>query len=85
MREICSYYQAKIFRPESWFLVAALRSFEHVAFDRTLDVETNLFEFFVPVGMEPHFLELMHYFQEEQVVLTLEKLPNRLSDESVQV
>lgn len=74
----CSYYQAKLDRPKSWFLVAVLRSFEHLAFDRTLNKEESLFEFFVPPTNEKYFLELMDYMKAQGVVVELNHLPNRL-------
>lgn len=55
MQSYCSYYQAHIKRPYCWFLVAVLRSFEHVAFDRTIDKNNSIFEFFVPHDTEKYF------------------------------
>jgi len=81
----CSYYQACIQREMCWFVTASLRSYEHVAFDRTLDVATSLFEFFVPTTMEPYFLEVMSYFEKEGIVSDLVKLPNRLIPADSQV
>jgi len=74
----CLYYQAHIDKPRCWFVVAVLRSFEHLVFDRTLDKETSLFEFFVPPALQPTFEELMRYFQSEGIVLDFKELPNRL-------
>lgn len=74
------YYQANISRPDTWFLTATLRSFEHLAFDRALQKEDGLFEFFVPQDLESFFLEIMEFYQQEGVVTNLKKLPNRLSD-----
>ena len=74
----CSYYQATVSKSETWYLVAVLRSFEHVAFDRTLDKKSNRFEFFVPAELESFFIEVMTYFKEELIVTNLEKMPNRL-------
>jgi len=76
----CSYYQARIVEQDCWFLVAVLRSFEHLVFDRTFDKETSTFEFFVPQELEKTFLEIMDYFQHEGIVLELSPLPNRLID-----
>jgi len=76
----CEYYQAFIKRDQCGFLVSVLRSFEHVAFDRTLDKETSHFEFFVPVQTESCFLELMNFFVAEGIVINFEKKPNRLLD-----
>jgi len=74
----CLYYQAYVVPSQCWFLAATLRSHEHLAFDRTLDVEKSIFEFFVPSVNEPYFLELMQYYQEKGIVKNLQKLPNRL-------
>lgn len=81
----CSYYQAHVQRELALYVVAALRSYEHVAFDRTLDPATSLFEFFVPSSTEKYFLILMDYLQSEGLIYDLTKLPNRLarSDEQV--
>jgi len=35
-----------------------------MAFDRTLDVQTSLFEFFVSQDTEKYFLDLMGYFKQ---------------------
>lgn len=82
MEKYCSYYQAHIKKEESWFFVAALRSFEHTAFDRTLDKATSLFEFYVPQVTEHTFVGIMEYFTELGIVSELKKLPNRLMDVS---
>ncbi len=74
----CSYYQAYVQKSTCLFFVGVIRSLEHVAFDRTLEKETSLFEFFVPADMEPYFLSIMHYFQKHNIITDLKKLPNRL-------
>ena len=79
----CSYYQANVERELCWFVTATLRSYEHISFDRTLDPETSLFEFFVPSSTEEYFLEVMKYFHKEGLVRNLTKLPNRLESEPV--
>lgn len=81
----CSYYQAHVKRELCLYAVAALRSFEHLAFDRTLDPETSLFEFFVPTSTEKYFLTLMDYLQSEGLIYDLKKVPNRLADSAEQV
>lgn len=75
-----AYYRAHVVEKECWFLVAIMRSFEHLAFDRTYDKETSTFEFFVPVDLESTFLELMDFFKAEGIVQELHQLPNRLQD-----
>jgi hypothetical protein len=76
----CFYYHANVERELCWFVTAALRSYEHISFDRTLDPATSLFEFFVPEQCEKYFLEIMAYFQEQGLVRNLIKLQNRLQD-----
>lgn len=73
-----SYYQAQVDPINAWFFVGVIRSFEHIAFDRTLDVQTSRFEFFVPEDTEIYFLDLMNYFTREKIISDLQKLPNRL-------
>lgn len=81
----CLYFQARVVEKECWFLVALLRSFEHLAFDRTVDRATSTFEFFVPEGNEKPFRELMTYLLSIGVLETFEQLPNRLTDPSAMV
>ena len=76
----CSYYQALVDRASTWFVVAVLKSFEHMSFDRTLDIEKGLFEFFVPSSTEKYFLKIMEYLTAQGHVHDLKKLPNRLLD-----
>lgn len=75
----CAYYTGHVKKETAWLLTAILRGTEHVVFDRTLDVQESIFEFFVPVSMEPIFLEVADYLKRENLLLTLEKQENRLS------
>jgi len=79
----CSYYQAQISRKETLFFVAILRSFDHLCFDRTLDPDQELFEFFVPHDYEQQFIGLMDYFKKNNIIRNLQKLPNRLAYSSL--
>ena len=81
----CNYYQANVQKEDCWFLAGVLRSFEHVAFDRTIDKEKSLFEFFVPATTEEYFLQIMDYLQAQGIVSDLKKLPNRLLDPNQEV
>lgn len=76
--QYCSYYTAYVDKPLCWYVVAILKSYEHLAFDRTLDTPTNLFEFYVPADREPEFLRLMEYFKTQNLVSELTKKENRL-------
>jgi hypothetical protein len=78
---MCLYYQAKLVRAQVWFVVGILRSYEHLVFERTLDKQSSMFEFFVPVAGEHYFLELMQLFEQQGFVSNLEKLPNRLAEQ----
>ena len=81
----CSYYQAHVSRPDAWFVVAILKSVDHLSLDRTLDKQISLFEFFVPPSMEAQFLALMHYLELHNLIKNLTKLPNRLLDPTQQL
>ena len=76
----CSYFQALVVREKCWFFTATLRSYEHLVFDRTLNKSESKFEFFVPAGNESCFLQVMALLEEEGVVHSLKKLPNRLAE-----
>lgn len=82
---LCEYYRARVHKEDVWFLVAVLRSYEHVAFDRTIDKEQSVFEFFVPSVLEETFLAIMNYFIKHAIVSDLQKLPNRLSDHAARL
>ncbi len=81
----CCYYQAQVKRESVWFLSAILKSFEHVAFDRTIDVQESIFEFFVPAATENVFLDIMHYMQSEHIISWFKKSENRLLDSNQNV
>lgn len=79
----CLYYQAFVKPEECWYVVATLRSHEHLVFDRTLSPEQSIFEFFVAPGFDAEFNQLMHYYQERGLVRDLKALPNRLVTEEL--
>lgn len=74
----CLYYQAYINRKKSWFFVAVLRSFEHLAFDRTIDKGESLFEFFVSPSEKLFFEKLMKDLHQLEVVIDFYETKNRL-------
>lgn len=78
MNDYCLYYQAQVPRDKTWFLVGILRSYEHLVFDRTIDKEKGIFEFFVPEDLEHYFLELMNDLQHRGTIQNLQKQKNRL-------
>lgn len=80
---MCAYYQATVLKEKHWLLTSLIRSFEHLAFDRTCDTEQGIFEFFVPQDLEHHFLEIMEAFRQQGLIWDLKKLPNRLGEQGV--
>jgi len=74
------YYQAHILREQTWFFTAALRSLEHMAFDRTINKEESLLEFFVPHAMNRQFLDFMADMTKRGLVLSMQPMPNRLQE-----
>jgi hypothetical protein len=79
----CFYYQAQVQREKMWFLVASLRSFEHLLFDRNLDKDAAIFEFFVSPDLESYFLAIMDHFAQQGIISNLQKLPHRLENAPV--
>ena len=75
----CQYYQAHVNRQQAWFFVAVVRSYEHMMFDRTVDTELSIFEFFVPKDAESDFLKVMKKLEEVGIVWDVRKLDNRLA------
>lgn len=78
-----AYFQAFIPPAASWFVTGALRSCEYMAFDRTLDVQGHIYEFFVPHCLVEDFVRLMNEFQQQGLVVDLKQLPNRLMTQEV--
>ena len=83
MQKYSRYFHAYVKRSETWFFVATLRSFEYMAFDRTLDKTSGLFELFVPDEYMEIFTDFMDYHVRNGVVQSYEEKPNRLRYESV--
>lgn len=75
----CIYYQAYVVPSHGWFVVAILKSFDHMLFDRTIDVENSIFEFFVAPRAENVFLEVMENLALQGYISNLIKKDNRLA------
>ena len=78
MEEYCHYYQAQVDKSSCWFVLATLKSYEHITFDRTLENDNGTLEFFVPQSTKPYFLEIMKSLENEQVIWNLQEMSNRL-------
>ena len=76
----CQYYQATTHKPRTWFVVGCFRNEENLVFERTVDTQKSILEFFVTPECEEHFLRVMEYLKKHGYVLKLEKLPNRLEE-----
>lgn len=82
-KQISFYFTAQVNRELCWLISAVFRGTENVAFDRALDKEDGLFEFFVPADMEPVFQEMMAYLKAQGAVLTVEQKENRLLTDTI--
>ncbi|MCX5924425.1 MAG: hypothetical protein NTZ68_03315 [Candidatus Dependentiae bacterium] len=71
------YFQAHVKKELCWIVSSTLRFTEYVAFDRTLDKDQSLFEFFVAPDLLDVFLDVMHKLIDQGVVFNLRELPNR--------
>lgn len=74
------YFQAYVTKNRCWILTATMNYCEHLAFDRTIDKEQSIFEFFVSSELEDVFIDVMITLQKAGVVKQFEKLPNRIMD-----
>lgn len=79
-QQYCEYYQGTLRRDKTWFVVGCLRNQDNLVFERALEKQENLFEFFVPPAYEQDFLDLMGFFSRKGYLLSLEKKPNRIRE-----
>jgi len=63
-----AYYKAYVPKEKVWFFVATIRSFDHLLFDRTCDVENSIFELFVAPDRVEEFEALMSWYQKNGYV-----------------
>lgn len=77
------YYQAHVQKELCWMVTATIRYLDHVAFDRTVDKEQSIFEFYVAPDFEAEFLSVAYKLIQHKVFLFLEKLPNRIMTENI--
>ena len=81
MQHYSVYYQARVQQELCWMVTSTMRFSDHVAFDRTVDKENSVFEFFVSPDLEHVFLDVAHKLMEQGVILDLKKMENRLKHE----
>ena len=77
------YYQAQVQKELCWMVTATIRFCDHVAFDRTIDKEGSIFEFYVAPDLQDEFLLIAHKLLERKIFLTLVQMPNRLMSENI--
>ena len=71
------YYQVRVDRQKTWFVVGVMRNEDHLAFERTLEGQREILEFFVPRDQEQNFLILMEMLKKRGCVFEWNKQPNR--------
>jgi len=81
--KFCLYYQAHVDKKMTWFVVATLKSQENIQFDRTIDAERSIFEFFVPESVEEQFLVVIQKLIATGYVSNLQKMENRFAKEDI--
>lgn len=74
------YYQAIIPAERCWMATAIIRASDHMCFDRTVDKEQNIFEFFVPECNKERFEQTIARLEKLGVIHSLKQLPNRFAN-----
>lgn len=77
------YFQAHVPPSSCLLVIGILKSYEHVAFARTLHIDKSIVEFFVTQETKESFLEIMTMFSRYNMVFDLQEMPNRLLHESL--
>lgn len=62
------YFRAVARTEKIWLIVSLLKTFDNIAYHRTIDNSSNIMEFSVPEGMLSDFLLLMGYCQRENLI-----------------
>lgn len=71
------YYQAEVIPHTIWLVTSILRNEDGWAFDRALENNSTVLEFFVSPSYEAEFCSFMDYCLEKKLLLSFQKLPNR--------
>lgn len=82
-KKYCEYYHVKVQKEKTWFVIGSFRNEDHLAFERTMDGQSEILEFFVPQGQEQLFLDMMSYMQKHGYVHWVKKEFNRMEQESI--
>ncbi|HSW76301.1 MAG TPA: hypothetical protein VLG50_04625 [Candidatus Saccharimonadales bacterium] len=71
------YFQAHVKKEFCWIVSSTLKFTEYVAFDRTIDKDKSIFEFFVAADLLDVFLDVMDKLEQEGIIFNMQQLPNR--------
>lgn len=77
------YFQAHVPPASCLLVIGILKSYEHVAFARTIDVQKSVLEFFVTQETKSAFLAIMSIFSKHSMIFDLQEMPNRLLHELI--
>ena len=72
-----SYFQSSVKKELCWLLSSTLKFNEHIAFDRSVDGRSDLFEYFVAPDYEDYFIEMMRELESIGAISNLKKMKNR--------
>jgi len=82
MKKYSEYYIAHVNISKTWFIGGIFRNEDNLAFERTIDGQNELLEFFVTRDLEQTFLALMDDLKAGGYIISWEKKPNRYLDTS---
>lgn len=77
------YFQAHVPPANCFLVIGLLKSYDHIAFARTLHIEKSIIEFFVTDETKDPFLAIMEMLSKHNMVFDLKELPNRLMHEPI--
>ncbi|MGD1997876.1 MAG: hypothetical protein PVJ92_03105 [Candidatus Dependentiae bacterium] len=78
----CTYYYAQAVKEKMWLLMAHLKSFDSIAFHRTVDGTNDQMEFFVPPAHDKLFRHFLELYTKEGILEWYEQRENRLAGKS---
>lgn len=77
------YFQAHVPPAHCFLVIGILKTYEHVAFTRTLNIDKSILEFFVTQETKAMFLSVMNMLSKHDMVFDLTEMPNRLINETI--
>ena len=80
-KQISRYFLAKVVREKAWFVSGCVRNTGHIALERGLIPQDNIFEFFVAPMHVGDFCCLMDQLQAMGTVIWYKEALNRLASQ----